>query len=45
MTKENNAIDRGLIEKILEADCEDPLAIRTSCFRRRFPAALIAAIF
>jgi L-serine dehydratase len=26
MTKENNAIDRGLIEKILEADCEDPLA-------------------
>ena len=26
MSKENKKIDRGLIRKILEVDCEDPLA-------------------
>ncbi len=44
MSKENKAIDRGLIRKIVEADCEDPLASTDQLIRRRFPTAWIAVI-
>ena len=37
MSKENKTIDRGLIKKILEADCEDPLASTDQLISQEIP--------
>jgi len=37
MSKENKTIDRGLIKKILKADCEDPLASTDQLISQEIP--------
>lgn len=37
MSKENKTIDRGLIKKILEVDCEDPLASTDQLISQEIP--------
>src|SRR5688572_23089605 len=37
MSKENKGIDRGLIKRLLEADCEDPLASSEQLLSHEIP--------